>query len=131
MGLWERAVNMPSAENLVAACDLYGVSTDSVLGLSRLPDIAPGHAVVDLSLEKAILEAKTLAEAQAAAEQRGATTREGGIQIGYKVPAGFGIVPNEAFDQRVAAVNSKLASLSNPPAWARGRRKGRGSDEPR
>lgn len=120
---------MPSAENLVSICKLYGVSIDWILGLASSPSIEPGHAVVDLALEKQVLEAKTIEDAMAAAKRRGALTSDGGIQIGYKVPKDFGLVPSDAFDDRVAAVVAQLGKLKPQSFWKRPKRSGRRRDE--
>lgn len=110
VGLWERGRMVPSSENLHAACLLYRVSADWILGLSEEPQIPANHAVINREIEAAALKCDSYAELKKAAIAADSYGVEG-IQFGYTIPSKFEIVPREEYEQRMSAVRHRLERL--------------------
>ncbi len=100
-----------SIEALAEMCELYGVSSDFVLGLSQTPTMRAGVAVINLALERAVRDARSIEAIESEARRLLAETVEHGIVIGYSVPQEYEVVPEEEYGHRVRAVRAKIDRL--------------------
>lgn len=124
IGDWEQGESNFSIDTLRKFCRLYKVSSDWLLGLSENPNVRGAGAVMDLAVERAVLRAKTLREAETEARQLGAVFGNA-ILVGFAIPDEYELLTDAAWDARRGAVRSKLESLEHDrPTVFKRRRKG-------
>jgi transcriptional regulator with XRE-family HTH domain len=112
VGDWEKGESNFSIDALRRLCGIYKVSADWVLGLSENPNVRGAGAVIDLAVERSLLCAKTLPEAQAKAKQLGAMVGNV-ILVGFAIPDEYELLTDEQWEARRLAVRSKLEGLEH------------------
>lgn len=110
VGMWERGLVMPRADNLAAVCRLYNVSTDWILGLSQTPKVGGIGGVLNLAAERAVLGATSWSQVEESARRLG-VLKAPAIVFGYQVPSEFEVVGDAEWKLRSAAITLKLRRL--------------------
>lgn len=104
---------------LVSFAELYGVSTDWLLGLAELPKVKGTGGIINLRVEQAVRNAGTFDEAIANARRLRAviepepTNAAPLILFGMEIPSDFEVVPANEWKARREALALKLERLQN------------------
>lgn len=126
LSAYERGDTMPEPWTLKKLCAYYGVSSDWVLHLGERPDVRGSGGVINLAVERAVLEARSFEAALAAATSLQAVTG-GAIIAGNPTPQEYEVLGEEEFSSRMNTISIRLNNLKKRRAGGV-RKDGSGSD---
>ena len=111
IGDWESGNGSITCTDMVALCQLYGVSADWVLGTTELPEVRAGGVVIDQAVEHAVLSANSAQEAEAAigALNAGSLHR---MRLGFRIPPRGQVITEAEWEARHEAVEVRIRGFA-------------------